>query len=297
MKNHTLLILIFVCTISQLSFGQQTQYNVTAGNGNGLRFWSSDNYKIHMGNTSEYKFGPVTDYSIKMNMSTNTGRGWTWGVGGKTPVAALSNLGDFKIAGNITTTGYVSTHNPNNASASVSLSWLNDIARIRVGGINAGASNGFHIQGPGERSPLRILGNGNTGIGTTTPDAKLAVNGKIHAKEVKVDLNGWADYVFKDDYDLPSLQQVENHIAQKGHLINIPSAEEVAKNGIQLGEMNAKLLEKIEELTLYTIAQEKEVKTLRLENQNQKTITNQLLTNNQKLEARLAKLEEVLLKK
>ncbi|WP_299312821.1 pyocin knob domain-containing protein [uncultured Aquimarina sp.] len=102
---------------------------------------------------------------------------------------------------------------------------------------------------------------GDLGIGTTNPDAKLAVNGNIHTKEVKVDLIGWADYVFTEDYNLPTLEQVEDHIATKGHLINIPSAAEVAEHGIQLGEMNAKLLEKIEELTLYTIAQEKKLNT------------------------------------
>ncbi|WP_299314081.1 tail fiber protein [uncultured Aquimarina sp.] len=98
---------------------------------------------------------------------------------------------------------------------------------------------------------------GKIGVGTTTPDAKLAVNGNIHTKEVKVDLVGWPDYVFENDYNLPTLQEVENHIAEKGHLENIPSAAAVAENGIQLGEMNAKLLQKIEELTLYMIEQNK----------------------------------------
>jgi len=105
--------------------------------------------------------------------------------------------------------------------------------------------------------------NNNLGIGTTNPGTyKLAVNGKIRAKEVKVE-TGWADYVFKEDYDLPTLAEVERHIKEKGHLPNIPSANEVAKNGIQLGEMNKLLLEKIEELTLYTIQQQKEIEKLK----------------------------------
>ena len=67
--------------------------NITSGNGHGVRFWSSDSYKISMGNSSEYKYGGVTDYSIKMNMSNTAGRGWTWGVNGQTPVASINTAG------------------------------------------------------------------------------------------------------------------------------------------------------------------------------------------------------------
>ncbi|WP_299182742.1 cell wall anchor protein [uncultured Chryseobacterium sp.] len=86
-------------------------------------------------------------------------------------------------------------------------------------------------------------------------------DGKIKAKEVEVKANVWADYVFKKEYQLKSLEDVEKHITEKGHLPNIPSADEVAKNGINLGEMDAKLLEKIEELTLYSIQQNKQLKS------------------------------------
>jgi len=115
--------------------------------------------------------------------------------------------------------------------------------------------------------------NGNVGIGTTNPGTyKLAVNGNIRAKEIKVE-TGWADYVFKPDYELPTLAEVEQHIKEKGHLINIPSAKAVAKNGIQLGEMNKLLLQKIEELTLYVI-------DLKKENQAQDLLIQQLLNQN-----------------
>jgi len=123
--------------------------------------------------------------------------------------------------------------------------------------------------GEGEGPNTKLLFNpdgGNVGIGTTNPDAKLAVNGKIHSKEVKVDLIGWSDFVFFKDYKLPTLKEVENHIKEKGHLKDIPSAKEVEKNGINLGEMDAKLLQKIEELTLYTIDQQKEIEELKKQN-------------------------------
>ena len=109
--------------------------------------------------------------------------------------------------------------------------------------------------------------NGNVGIGTTNPGSwKLAVNGQIRAKEIKVE-TGWSDFVFFKDYKLPTLEEVEDHIKEKGHLKDIPSANEVEENGIFLGEMNSKLLQKIEELTLYTIQQQKEIEELKLQNQ------------------------------
>jgi len=102
--------------------------------------------------------------------------------------------------------------------------------------------------------------DGNIGIGTTNPDEKLTVNGVIHAKEVKVDLNvPLADFVFKPDYKLMSLPQVEQFVKANNHLPQMPSANEVAKNGLSMGEMQNKLLQKVEELTLYVIEQQKTI--------------------------------------
>lgn len=91
---------------------------------------------------------------------------------------------------------------------------------------------------------------------------KLTVNGKMRAHAVKV-YTDWADYVFDKDYNLPTLKEVEEHIKEKGHLKDIPSAKEVEENGIELGEMNKLLLQKIEELTLYTIQLKKEIDELK----------------------------------
>lgn len=107
---------------------------------------------------------------------------------------------------------------------------------------------------------VRIDVAGNVGIGTSTPAEKLSVNGKIRAHEIKVELANWPDFVFAKDYALPTLQETEKHIKEKGHLPGIPTAAEVEKNGIELGDMNKKLLQKIEELTLYLIEMKKELK-------------------------------------
>ena len=107
--------------------------------------------------------------------------------------------------------------------------------------------------------------DGSIGIGTTSPDQKLTVKGKIHAEEVIVDLSvPGPDYVFADNYPLTTLQEVEDYIQQNKHLPEIPSAREMEANGVELGTMNMLLLKKIEELTLYTLEQEKEIEKLKL---------------------------------
>ncbi|WP_211660253.1 hypothetical protein [Pedobacter nototheniae] len=104
---------------------------------------------------------------------------------------------------------------------------------------------------------IKVLSNGNVGIGTTTPKEKLSVNGNIRAKEVKVETKDWPDYVFKKDYPLLSLEATEKHIKEKGYLPGMPSAKEVELNGLELGEMNKRLLQKVEELTLHLIAEKR----------------------------------------
>lgn len=106
---------------------------------------------------------------------------------------------------------------------------------------------------------MTIKGDGNIGIGTTNPGTyKLAVEGRIGAREIQVKIGSWADFVFHDKYCLKPLSEVEKFIKEHKHLPDVPKESEVLKNGIDLGQMNAILLQKIEELTLYMLEFKKE---------------------------------------
>jgi hypothetical protein len=113
---------------------------------------------------------------------------------------------------------------------------------------------------------------GNVCIGKIdyTNDSKLAVHGKITAEEVKVLEFTPKDNVFYDDYKLSSLEEIEKYIKKNKHLPGIPSGEETKKNGVNLSEMNSLLLQKVEELTLYIIQQQKEIEELKSEVRSRK---------------------------
>jgi len=107
-----------------------------------------------------------------------------------------------------------------------------------------------------------VTTSGKVGIGTETPKNALDVKGTIRAEKVTIEAPGWADFVFEKNYQLPSLESVEQHIADHKHLPGIPSEKEVMDQGVNIGEMQSKLLQKIEELTLYVIQQDKRIQQL-----------------------------------
>lgn len=127
--------------------------------------------------------------------------------------------------------------------------------------------------------------DGNIGFGTT-PDSmyRVQVAGDMRAEEIIVE-TGWADYVFEETYDLRSLAEVEAFILKNGHLPDIPSGTSVESNGLSVGDMSVRFMQKIEELTLYTIDQEK-----RLETQQEQI--NQLVTLTQELKTELTELKK-----
>ncbi|MBB5647112.1 hypothetical protein [Pedobacter cryoconitis] len=150
----------------------------------------------------------------------------------------------------------------------------------------AGSARGkFHIalentDGNGSVSlsdaKLTILSNGNVGVSVTNPQNMLDVNGVIHSREVKVDLNGWSDYVFKPSYRLPTLKEVQTYIEKNQHLPDMPSEQEVLENGLNLGEMSKLQMKKIEELTLYLIEQNRQISDQHKTIQTQQLQINQL---------------------
>ena len=122
--------------------------------------------------------------------------------------------------------------------------------------------------GIGTTRPKQMLHivDGNIGVGTNNPQAKLAVNGEILAKSVRVNTSNtyWPDYVFENDYNLMTLRELEQYVTANKHLPGIPSAAEVEKKGdVDLGAMNALLLEKVEELTRYVIDLQNQIDELK----------------------------------
>jgi hypothetical protein len=133
------------------------------------------------------------------------------------------------------------------------------------GGKMALCQNGaLYIGGNDAATKTRIQSTADLSISSL--DYQLYVEKGIRTEKVKVDAKGnWPDFVFEDNYTLPSLTEIEQFITTNKHLPNVPSAAEVEKEGVDLGEMDKILLQKIEELTLYTIEQQKQLELLKKE--------------------------------
>ncbi|MEM6831251.1 MAG: hypothetical protein AAF551_12115 [Bacteroidota bacterium] len=138
-------------------------------------------------------------------------------------------------------------------------------------GLAFSTTEGTHLDGDysGYSPKMYLTQSGNLGIGTTNPSYKLEVFGTIRAKEIRCEAAPWPDYVFEEDYELPSIESIEQFIKSEKHLPEMPTAEEVAADGVALGEMNRLLVQKVEELTLYLIEANKEKEAL------QETVTTQ----------------------
>jgi len=116
---------------------------------------------------------------------------------------------------------------------------------------------------------MTIAPNGNIGMGTTNlGDYKLSVTGKIHCTEVVVEATPWPDYVFDKGYKLMPVKELEQYVSANKHLPGIPDAKTVSEKGVSVGEMNAQLLKKVEELTQYIILLNQRIEKLESQNTN-----------------------------
>jgi hypothetical protein len=247
--------------------------NQTTAGGHKWALFSKGSGNSAAGDFSIYDYTSGVD-RFYINASGNTG------IGSTSPVAKLQVNGWALISsvdGSPTSAATIRANSNYSTPTTPDYTWWNN---DQVGLFHPSPNViGFTTYGT-ERA--RIDGNGNFGIGTTNLTAKLTVNGNvligdpatvtlpagyklyvqsgILTEKVKVAVVGtsnWADYVFAKEYKLKSIKEVESFIKANKHLPNIPSAEEVVKEGIDLATMDAKLLSKIEELTLYIIEQQK----------------------------------------
>ncbi|MCE2896091.1 MAG: hypothetical protein LW721_16795 [Flammeovirgaceae bacterium] len=194
----------------------------------------------------------------------------TWNAGSLTDAMVITSIGRIGIG---TTTPIRQLHVSGNANTIARIEATDDgYASLEFAGNNrtwqlskrpslhySDALQLYYHDGSTWSPHITFLPGGNVGIGTTDPGSfKLAVNGKTWSTEVQVAVTRPPDYVFEPTYDLKPLAEIETYIKENKHLPEVPSAKEMEKNGVQLGEMNMLLLKKVEELTLYVIEQQKE---------------------------------------
>lgn len=136
-----------------------------------------------------------------------------------------------------------------------------EVKNIRLGGgfpASSVTTTDFMVAGDGTVHVRRRLRIGTTAANGTYNNYALSVDGDMIAKKCVIQVNSWADYVFADNYALPSLNEVESFVKENKHLPGVPNEAEIKENGVEIGEMNKILMQKVEELTLYMIQLKKE---------------------------------------
>ena len=253
MKRVLFTIIIGFATFAGLR-AQTSTWNTT---GNSFPWISADTY--FLGSTNNYPLRIRTNNQDRMYISSTTGY---VGVGTTIPQQML-----HIVDGNILISRTSTNRAPGSANGSLffgdTATSTNPAGEWGIEYVNADtAQSGLNFWRTWTTSHnsmnfcLFLKDNGNVGIGTGNPQAKLAVNGEILAKSVRVNTSSayWPDYVFEDGYNLMSLRELEQYVNTHKHLPNVPSAQEVEDKGdIDLGAMNTLLLEKVEELTRYVI--------------------------------------------
>lgn len=205
-------------------------------------FYTSNGFAYVQTHTNNDLLFSTNNGSIQMTLST----AGNVGIGNSAPNARLSVTRGSSVTAFDGTAAFAGTTN--------------------VSHFNYGTAEDTYIRGGKDNAKVILADNigGAVGIGTaTTAGYKLAVNGNVRSKEVVVE-TGWADFVFAKDYKLPHLFEVEKFIKLNKHLPDIPSAAEIQTNGLKVGEVQTKMMQKIEELTLYIIEMKKEIEALKI---------------------------------
>ncbi|MDR1878603.1 MAG: hypothetical protein LBQ64_03445 [Bacteroidales bacterium] len=247
--------------------------NVGIGTTNPLCKLSVDGNFSVTGNVGIGTTNPLCKLSVNGNLHVSD----NVGIGTTSPLSKLSVIGDFSATTGIFLNDGIGSVSVGNAYGE-SMSW-----GTAYTGYNAKRSgNTWTVYGDGASNGATVMWNNvaghfyfstipsTGGNNKTLTDAdiisnvKLTIehNGLLKAKEIKVTLSGWPDYVFSPEYKVLSIDETESYIKTNGHLPNVPTAAEVEENGVKLGEMNAVLLQKIEELTLYIIELKKRIEDL-----------------------------------
>jgi hypothetical protein len=231
-------------------------YNIPKGNyysdfdinKNSVVFSTLANGKVGIGTTN-----PKEKLEVSGNLLVNSNSSYSSIRLGQDDNNAIisDNAGDNYYGGGY----FFRVHNPN-----VTNKYTDAILITEAGSVGIGAK-------PSTNFNFEVAGKSNF-------RDNISVNAKLEAKEIKVTLTPTADFVFEENYHLPSLESIEKHIKDKKHLPEIASAKEMEKEGVNVGEFQIKLLQKIEELTLYMIEMKKEVSSLKNDNNELKNQIN-----------------------
>ncbi len=270
---------------------------LTTGGGSTTNYWDTDGthiYNINTGNVGIGTNSPTAKLTILTPINTT---GWTHiggadsiivteGIGGvSASLGTVSNHafrihtngtgklsiypgGEVVVGSNATGSfGKFTVQTLNNSYGISHLGEGGNVLATRMGGSSAGIGtfSGTHMRifCKGRSDIFIAEATGNVGIGYENFGTyKLAVNGSVRSKEIVVETANWPDYVFDEKYKLAPLNEVEKYIEQNKHLPNIPSANEIEQTGLHVGDIQKKMIEKIEELTLYIIAANKKIEKL-----------------------------------